>query len=76
MLDGEAHVGQDVVLGIVHQGGELRHPRPELIGDLPPLLAGGLGVVLGEGGADPGRDDAALGLSGIGHWLAPMPVIG
>jgi hypothetical protein len=66
MLGGEAHVGQDVGLGIVHQGGKLGDAGPELIGDLPPLLAGGFGVVLGEGGADPGLDDPALGLAGMG----------
>jgi len=26
--------------------------RPDLIGDMPPLLPGGLGIVLGEGGGD------------------------
>jgi hypothetical protein len=34
------------------------------------LLAGGFGVVLGEGGTDPGRDDPALGLAGVGHGVA------
>jgi hypothetical protein len=29
-----------------------RGTRAQLIGDLPPLAAGGVGIVLGEGGAD------------------------
>jgi len=37
--------------------------------DLTPLFAGSLGIVLGEGAADPGRDDAALGLVGMGHGV-------
>jgi hypothetical protein len=38
--------------------------------DLTPLFAGSLGTVLGEGGVDPGRDDAALGLADMGHGVA------
>ena len=45
-------------------------PGPGLIGDLAPLLAGGFGIVLGKGGADPGRDDAALRLAGMSHGVA------
>ena len=58
VLSGEGHVGQDVVLGIVHQCGELRHLGPELVGDQAPLALGAVGVVLGEGGGDEGGDDA------------------
>lgn len=50
------NVGQDVVLGPVHEGCELRHLGPHLIGDGAPLEAGGLGGVLGEGGGDEGGD--------------------
>jgi len=42
----EAHEGEHVGLCYVHEGGEFRHLRTQLIGDLAPLLAGGLGVVL------------------------------
>jgi hypothetical protein len=55
VLGGKAHVGQDVGLGIVHQRRESADPGPDLVGDLAPLLAGGLGIVLRKGGADPGR---------------------
>ena len=44
--DGEGHVGQDVGLGLVEQGGELGQLGPQLIGDLAPLSPGGVGVVL------------------------------
>ena len=70
MLSREAHVGQHVGLGLIHQGGKLADPRPGLIGDLAPLLACGLGIVLGKGSADPRGDDAALCLAGIGHGVA------
>ena len=66
----EGHVGQHVGLGLVHEGGELRHLGPELIGDAAPLGAGGFGVVLGEGGGDEGRDDAAAALAGMGQHVA------
>ncbi len=65
VLRGEVHVGEHVGLGLVQQAGEFGHARPHLVGDLAPLLACGFGVVLGKGGADPGGDDAALGLAGI-----------
>jgi hypothetical protein len=56
MLSGEAHIGQDIGFGVIHQPGQLGHPRSQLIGDLPPLLAGCPGIVLGKGSADPGGD--------------------
>jgi hypothetical protein len=40
MLLGEGHVGQHVGLGMVHDGGELRHLGPDLIGHAAPLGAG------------------------------------
>ena len=70
MLGGEAHVGEHIDLGLIHEGGEFGHAGPGLIGDVTPLLAGGGGIVLGEGGADPGGDDAALGLAGVGQGVA------
>ena len=69
-LGWEVHVGENIGFGIVHQGGEFWNPWPGLIGNLAPLLAGGFGIVLGEGGADPGGDDAPLGLAGIGQRVA------
>ncbi len=66
----EVHVGQHVLLGGIHQGGELGHFRAELAGNLAPLGMGGRGVLLGVGGADPGRDDATLRLAGRGERVA------
>src|SRR5271166_3905896 len=51
VIDGEAHLGEDVVLGLVHEEGELWQLGPELIGDLAPLRLGGLGAVLSKGGS-------------------------
>ena len=70
VLGREGHVGEHVGLGLVHEGGELGHLGPELVGDAAPLGAGGLGVVLGEGGGDEGRDDAAAALAGMGQGVA------
>jgi hypothetical protein len=42
----------------------------QLVGDLSPLAPGGLGIVLGEGGGDEGRDDAATLLAGMGQGVA------
>ena len=67
---GKRHVGEHVGLGLVHQGGELRQLGAQLIGDLAPLRAGGLGVVLGEGGGDEGGDDAPAALAGMGERVA------
>jgi hypothetical protein len=32
----EGHVGENVLFGIVHDGGELRNFRPDLIGNTAP----------------------------------------
>ena len=65
-LVGKKHIR----LSFIHQAGELRHPRAELIGDLAPLFACGLSVVLSECGADPGRDDAAMTFTGVRQGVA------
>ena len=44
MLRGEGHVGEHVMLGLVHQPAEFLEPGPQLIGDVPPDLARGLAV--------------------------------
>jgi hypothetical protein len=64
---GEGHVGKHVVLGLVHDRGELRHLRPDLKGDGAPLGAGGLGGVLGEGGGDEGGHHPPSALAGMGQ---------
>ena len=69
MLLGEGHVGEDVLLGLVHQSGELRHLGAELVGDAAPLLFRARGVGLGEGGGDEGGDDAAAALAGVGEGV-------
>jgi hypothetical protein len=66
----EAHVGQHISLGLVHERRELGHPGPGLVGHFAPLLARGGRVVLGEGGADPGGDDPTLGLARLGQCIA------
>src|SRR5690606_41045125 len=50
---------------VVEDGGELRHLRSNLVGDGAPLGAGSLRRLLGEGGCDKGRDDAATALAGM-----------
>ena len=70
MVLGEAHEGEDIGFGLVHQGGELCNLGPELIGDLAPLGAGYFGVLLGEGGGDEGGDDAPALLAGMGQDIA------
>ena len=63
----EVHVGENVVLGLVHEGRELRRLGPELVGDLAPLGLGAVCVVLGEGGGDEGGDDAPALAAGMGQ---------
>jgi hypothetical protein len=69
VLLGEGHVGQHVRFGVVENGGELRDLRPDLVGDGPPLGAGGLGRLLREGSSDEGGDDAAAALAGMRQHL-------
>src|SRR5690348_6753503 len=47
-------------LSVVHEGGEVRH-----LGDLTPLVARRLGVVLDEGGADEGGNHAPALAAGV-----------
>jgi hypothetical protein len=46
MLRRERHVGEHVGLGLVEEAGELGQLGTELVGDLPPLRPGRLGIVL------------------------------
>jgi hypothetical protein len=55
----------------IHEGREFRHLRTQLIGDLAPLLAGGLGFVLNKGGADEGSDDTTA-LANEGEMIEPQ----
>ena len=70
-VDGrEAHIGEHVGLGFVQQGGQLWHFGADLIGDVTPLLACSLGVVLGESGGDEGGDHPPALLAGMGKDVA------
>ena len=70
MFLGEAHIGQDVRFGLVHDGGEFGHLGADLIGNGAPLGAGGFRRFLGEGGANEGRDDASPTFTGMGKRVA------
>ena len=65
----EAHDSEYVDLGLVHEC-QLWHLRRQLVGDLAPLPAGGIGVVLNKGGADEGCDDTTALATGIGKRVA------
>jgi hypothetical protein len=45
---GKGHVGENVGLGLGHEGGEPWKRGAQLIGDLAPLGLGGLPIILGE----------------------------
>ncbi len=66
----ETHIGEDVGFSLVHELGELSDLGPDVVGHLPPLSSGGLGVILGEGGGDEGGDDAAPLLAGMSEGIA------
>ena len=70
MLRGEGHVGEHVMLGLVHQPAEFLEPGPQLIGDVPPDLARRLAVGLDEGLADGGGDNRLLRLWNVGQRIA------
>ena len=59
VFPGEAHEGENVDFGLVEACGELGMLGAQLVGDLTPWLAGGVGGALREGGGDEGGDDAA-----------------
>ena len=70
MLRGEGHVGEHVMLGLVHQPTEFLEPGPQLIGDVSPDLARGLAIGLDEGLADGGGDNRLLRLWHVGQRIA------
>ena len=78
VLGREGHIGQDVMLAVVHQGGELGPTRPQLIGDMPPGLRRRLGIGLQESLADRGGDHCVLAFrhvrQGISHPMNPGAV--
>gem|GEM_PF-5008947 len=56
----ELHVGEDFVISLVHQLGDLVETISELVGDSAPLLVSFLGGFLRERSADHGRDHLLL----------------
>ena len=50
MLRRDCHVGEHIGLGLVEEAGKLGQLGTELVGDLAPLGASGLGIVLGGSG--------------------------
>lgn len=70
VLAREVHVGEHVMLGGIHQLGQLRHSRAELVGHSAPLGMGGGRIGLGGGSADPGGDQAALHFASMRRRIA------
>jgi hypothetical protein len=69
VLGWEAHIGEHVRLGAVHQNGKLGQLRPELIGNGAPLPGGIHRIILREGGGDEGGDDTPAALAGMGQSI-------
>ena len=69
MLGGEVHVGEDVDLAVVDEGGEPGPFGAELVGGVAQCLAGGA-IELDEGLTQRGRDHALLALADIGLGVA------
>jgi len=53
------HDGEQVRLGLVYQAASVGL-RPYSVSGAAPLASGGLGIVVGKGGGDEGRDDPSL----------------
>jgi hypothetical protein len=64
-------IGEDVVFGIVEQGGDLGKARAELVGNVAPGFSGGLAIGLNEDLPDGGRDDRLLALGHRGQERSP-----
>jgi hypothetical protein len=62
VLSREGHVGENVVLAVVHEHAELGPPRPELVGDVAPGLMRDRGIGLQNGLADRGSNRRVLAL--------------
>src|SRR5579859_8239801 len=69
MLFGEGHVGEHVMLGIVHAGTQLWPALPKLVSDMTPGLGRGSLIGLKEGLTDGGCDDGVLGFGDIGEGI-------
>jgi hypothetical protein len=71
--------GQDLGLGLVHQRPDLRERPGELVMDLVPGVADGLGVTLGEDRAEYRRDHVGVRLRHVGEQVPgevdPAPLV-
>lgn len=65
----EAQLGEDVVLGAVHQLGEPRKAITELVGDPAPLVGSGGLIFLNKYGLQQGADHAALARADMGERI-------
>lgn len=70
VLLGKGHVGEHIFLHTIHEASKVRHFRPDLIGDVAPLLAGGLGRVLGKSCCNESGDHASATLAGMSQRIA------
>jgi hypothetical protein len=70
MLRREAHIGEHVLLGGIHELGQFGNIRPELIGDLSPLGLGRLRRFLRIGCGDERGDNTPPALAGMGESVA------
>ncbi|MNY61002.1 hypothetical protein D3C86_1976250 [compost metagenome] len=70
VLFGKGHVGEYVLLSVVHETGELRDLWPDLVGDVAPLSACRLRRVLSKGRGNEGGDDPPSALSSMGQGIA------
>jgi hypothetical protein len=73
VLGREGHVGQHIVFAVVHQRAKLGPAWPQLVGDVTPGLARGLGVGLQKGLADRRGNHRVLALRHVRQGVAhPM----
>ncbi len=63
-------MGQDILLGLVHELGQLRQAWSHLVGYLAPLGLGRGLVLLGEDGADEGGGEATAVAPSMGQQVA------
>ena len=70
MLAREGHVGEHVMLAVVHQRAELGPAHPQLVGDMAPRLVRGRGIGLQKGLADGGGDHGVLALGHVRQGVA------
>jgi len=65
----EGHVGQQIVLGLVHQLGHVTEPVAQAVSDLAPAGMGLVAVGLGENGLHHGADHRLVGLAHAGQQV-------